>query len=587
MPNLRLGTIGMAAAAAIATIPTPVSANTSTVSYYQALAESPRVPALLSAEGRAYYTELFAAIRREDWPRVEELLAQGDRGPMHQLAMAEYYLHANSPEIPLDRLNDWLARGTDLPQAAQIGRLAIRRGAAQLPDLPGTRRFSSTGYSPKRIKPRSVADGSLPSDVEARIRDAITNDDPAGAHALLDEVDPQLGSDARAEWRQRVAWSYYIENRDTEALALARTIEQDGGGAWVAEGWWVAGLAAWRLGDCATAADAFQRSAYWSQNEELSSAALYWQARSHIRCRQPDQAQGLLRDAANRDETLYGMIAAAALGTQLPDPHYGPDFSAEDWRELSRLPNVQLAVKLVELDREGLADEVLRHQAKIGDPKQHRALTRLARELGLPQTQIWMAHNAPSGGGYEPAARYPVVRWQPVGGWRVDPALAFAHALQESNFRTAVVSPADAKGLMQITPITVRQHAPSLGMNAGAVDLTDPRINLAFGQRNLEMLRDTSATRDNLLKIMAAYNAGLTPITRWNTEIVDQGDPLLWMESIPYWETRAYVAIVLKNYWMYERQAGASSASRMALASGEWPRFPDARGSGGTSAARR
>lgn len=587
MPMKRLSTIGLTVVAALSAIPSAVSANTNTADYYQARAGSPSVPALLSSDDRAYYTQLFAAMSREDWETVERMLAEGDRGPMHQLAMAEYYLHANSPEIQLDRLNDWLARGAELPQAAQIGRLAIRRGAEQLPDLPGSRRFSSTGFSPKRIKPRPVADGSMPSDVAVRIEGAIKNDDPAGAHALLSEVDPQLGSDARAEWRQRVAWSYYIENRDAEALALARTVEQDGGGAWIAEGWWVAGLASWRLGDCATAADAFRRSAYWSQNEELSSAALYWQARSHIRCRQPDQAQGLLRDAANRDETLYGMIAAAALGTQLPDPHYGPDFSAEDWQALSRLQNVQMAVKLVELGKDRLADEVLRHQAKIGDPRQHRALTRLARELGLPQTQIWMAHNAPSGGDYEPAARYPVVRWQPVNGWRVDPALAFAHALQESNFRTAVVSPADAKGLMQITPITVRQHAPSLGMNAAAVDLTDPRVNLAFGQRNLEMLRDTSATRDNLLKIMAAYNAGLTPITRWNSEIVDQGDPLLWMESIPYWETRAYVSIVLKNYWMYERQAGARSASRIALANGKWPSFPGAGGSGATSSARR
>lgn len=587
MPNKRLSTIGLAAIAAISAIPATVSANSNTTDYYEVRAESPGVPTLLSSADRAYYSALFEAIQREDWDTVERLLAQGDRGPMHQLAMAEYYVHANSPAISLDRLNDWLARGAELPQAAQIGRLAVRRGAEQLPDLPGTRRFSSTGYSPKRIKPRPVADGSMPVDMAARIEDSIKNDDPAGAQALLTETDSRLGSDARAEWRQRVAWSYYIENRDAEALALARTVEQDGGGAWVAEGWWVAGLASWRLGDCATAADAFQRSAYWSQNEELSSAALYWQARSHIRCRQPDLAQGLLRDAANRDETLYGMIAAAALGTQLPDPHYGPDFSAEDWQALSRIENVQLAVKLVELSKDGLADEVLRHQARIGDPRQHRALTRLARELGLPQTQIWMAHNAPSGGDYEPAARYPIVRWQPAGGWRVDPALAFAHALQESNFRTAVVSPADAKGLMQITPITVRQHAPSLGMNAGAVDLTDPRVNLAFGQRNLEMLRDTSATRDNLLKIMAAYNAGLSPITRWNTEIRDQDDPLLWMESIPYWETRAYVSIVLKNYWMYERQAGAPSQSRTALANGEWPRFPSAGGSAGAQAARR
>lgn len=129
---------------------------------------------------------------------------------------------------------------------------------------------------------------------------------------------------------------------------------------------------------------------------------------------------------------------------------------------------------------------------------------------------------------------------------------------------------------MQITPITVREHAPRLGLNAGQVDIFDPRVNLAFGQRNLEMLRDSPATGGTLPKIMAAYNAGLSPVTRWNHEVNDQGDPLLWMESIPYWETRSYVAIVMRNYWMYERQAQASSASRVALAQNAWPMFPGA-----------
>jgi len=78
---------------------------------------------------------------------------------------------------------------------------------------------------------------------------------------------------------------------------------------------------------------------------------------------------------------------------------------------------------------------------------------------------------------------------------------------------------------------------------------------------------------------MAAYNAGLVPIGRWTTEIRDQGDPLLWVESVPYWETRGYVNIVLKNYWMYERQAGGPSESRIALAQGMWPTFPDLTGS--------
>ena len=146
--------------------------------------------------------------------------------------------------------------------------------------------------------------------------------------------------------------------------------------------------------------------------------------------------------------------------------------------------------------------------------------------------------------------------------------------MQESNFRTGAVSPANARGLMQITPITVRQHAPRLNMSASYVNLNDPEVNLDFGQQNLEMLRDSAATQGLLPKIMAAYNAGLTPVSRWNTEINDQGDPLLYMESIPYWETRGYVAIVMRNYWMYERAAGVSSPSRRALAEGRWPVFP-------------
>merc|ERR1711969_459496 len=112
-------------------------------------------------------------------------------------------------------------------------------------------------------------------------------------------------------------------------------------------------------------------------------------------------------------------------------------------------------------------------------------------------------------------------------------------------FRERVVSPANAIGLMQIRPIAAREYAGSINMSANA-DLKDPRTNLAFGQRTLEALAQASYTNGHLPKIMAAYNAGPTPVSRWNSEVNDQGDPLLWMESIPYWETRSYVAIVMR-----------------------------------------
>ena len=66
--------------------------------------------------------------------------------------------------------------------------------------------------------------------------------------------------------------------------------------------------------------------------------------------------------------------------------------------------------------------------------------------------------------------------------------------------------------------------------------------------------------------------------TEWNAIVKDGGDPLLYIESIPYWETRGYVTTVMRNYWMYEAKDGRlQSPSRAALAQGKWPKFPGAK----------
>ncbi|OCC23143.1 lytic murein transglycosylase [Croceicoccus estronivorus] len=547
----------------------------SSAEYFSARATTNQVPSVLSRREQEYYRSVFDAIRGEDWTRVQDLLAKDDDGPLHEVAMAEYYLAANSPKIELPLIQAWLADDTarDLPQAAQMSRLGLRRGLEFAPSLPQEQTFYSQGSQPKRIRPRSVDDGTMPASISSAILERIKNDDPDGARQLLDGIDSSLSSAARAEWRQRVAWSYYIENDDPAALAMALRVSE-GSGDWVAEGDWVAGLASWRLGDCETAASRFEKTARRASNPELGAAGYYWASRAQIRCRAPEKAASLLRSAAKADDTLYGMLALEQLGQQVPSTYAQADFSSDDWKALRDIPNVRIAAGLVEIGEYDLADEVLRHQAKIGDPRQFDALSRLARDFGMPATQLWMAYNAPRGGNPEPASRFPTPKWQPSTGWRVDPALVYAHALQESNFRTSVVSPAGARGLMQIMPGTAQHYAASINMNGTYAELAKPEINLAFGQRTLEALRDSSGTGGLLPKVMAAYNAGLSPVTRWNTEIRDQGDPLLWMESIPYWETRGYVAIVTRNYWMYERQANADSPSRVALAQDRWPLFP-------------
>ena len=571
MKRLLLPLAALAALAGTA----PAVAQQTAADYFRARAANPNIPQVLNEADRQFYARVFDAIDSGNWSTVESLLAQRSDEPMKLIAQAEYYLDANSPRIELPALQAWLAKGSNLPQAQQIGDLALKRGLMSAPYLPPEQAFQPQGYASKRILPRGIEDGTMPRSVSSAILDRIKNDDPDGARILLDGVDASLSSEARAEWRQRVAWSYYIENQDAAALAIARTV-RDGSGAWVAEGEWVVGLAAWRLGDCASAAEGFDRAAAMAANPELSAAAYYWASRAYVRCREPEKASEKLRGAAMMDETLYGMLAREQLGQLLPNAGETPDLAPRDWQQLSGEENVRIAVALAQLGRDDLADEVLRHQARIGDPSQFTALSRLARELGLPSTQLWMAHNAPRGGSPDPALRFPVARWEPVNGWQVDPALAFAHALQESNFRAKVVSPAGARGLMQIMPAAAQDHSRSLGVSGNASTLNQPGINLAFGQRHLQMLRDNPATQGKLPKIMAAYNAGLTPVGRWNSEVRDQDDPLLYIESIPYWETRGYVAIVTRNYWMYERQAAAPSPTRQALAMNRWPGFPEA-----------
>ncbi|KZY93763.1 MULTISPECIES: lytic transglycosylase domain-containing protein [unclassified Erythrobacter] len=553
----------------------PVMGQGNSVDYFTR-SHAAALPQLLSADERGYYASLFAAIEARNWDRVEVMLAGRSEGPLHGAALAAYYLHPESPRIELPRIEAWLARYAQLPQAEAMVRLGQTRGLENPPRLPGARDLVRQPGSSKRIRPGTINDGTMPASVRAAILEHITNDDPDGARLLLDGVDATLSPQARAEWRYRVAWSYYIENQDAQAWALADTVRDNGSGPWVAEGDWAAGLAAWRLGDCDRAAEAFQRSAAVSTNPNLTAAAHYWASRALIRCRFPEKSDEQLRGAARFPETLYGMLAHEQLGRELPETHAQPDLTEADWRRLRDEDAVQQAVMLAEIGRRDEAADDLVWLVRTGDPDDYPALSRLARALGLTGAQTFMAYNAPRGEGAHPSLRYPVTFRTPVGGWRVDPALAFAHALQESNFRERVVSPAGAIGLMQIMPITQREYAASINMSSNA-DLKDPAVNLAFGQRTLESLSTAGYTQGRLPKIMAAYNAGPSPVARWESEIRDAGDPLLYMESIPYWETRGYVAVVMRNYWMYLRQADAPAPSRIDLAENDWPQFPKVR----------
>jgi soluble lytic murein transglycosylase-like protein len=216
---------------------------------------------------------------------------------------------------------------------------------------------------------------------------------------------------------------------------------------------------------------------------------------------------------------------------------------------------------------------MLRHQAKIGAPSEHHALIQLAKRLDLPAAQLYLANNGQWGARTDAADRYPNPQWRPLNGWRVDPALAYGHIVQESAFRRGAVSTAGAVGLMQVLPVTAQLISRNRGVPYTRAALNDPTYNLEYGQSFIEMMRGNSGTAGQLPRVIASYNAGPLPVARWAT-INDRGDPLLWIESIPYWETRYYVPAVLRNMWVYQGLNHEQTATLKAMAEHRWPAFP-------------
>ncbi len=552
----------------------PTSAYAADTPGFDRLAAPSRtIPDQLDAEQRSEYRAVFASIREQRWQDAQLQLDSMKPGPLHAIARAELLTAKGSPKADLDPLMKLLADAPELPQAQQIATMASSRGAIGLPPLPEARRLTWIDGAPARLRAKSISTDMTSAELAIRMQPFVKADDGPQAQALLESTEG-LTPEALTEWQQKVAWIYFLQGDDNNARAMAVKAAQ-GSGDWAVQGYWVGALAAWRQHDCAAAGSGFETVAARASDIDMRAAGLYWASRADLQCGRPDRFEARLKNAAQYRETFYGLLARQALGIHDTAIRPSDTFVAGDWQNLARRPNIRVAAALVEIGETSLADEVIRQQAKIGDPSEFASLLRLTSALDLPATLVWLSHNGPAGVTPPVEARYPAPNWTPDGGWRVDKALVFAHTLQESRFRTDVVSSAGAYGLMQVRPGAASDIARRQGRSFDRTALTRPGTNMEVGQSYLEQLRDQPCTGGLLPKVIAAYNAGPNPVEAWNAQSHDGGDPLLYIESIPYWETRGYVTTVLRNYWMYEGQTGkTASPSRLALSQGLWPRFP-------------
>ncbi|MBC7952048.1 MAG: lytic transglycosylase domain-containing protein [Rhodospirillaceae bacterium] len=493
--------------------------------------------------------------------------------------LASRYL-ASGTKPKYQELRAWMAEYSDLPQAEAIHKLATTKGikgfgAIKTPVrgyLKGTgidtsddgANWEDDTFSPDRGNPKARA-------VKAKFRLLLRKNDSAAALTMM------TGADARALDRQdmdelklALAADHFAGGRDAEAAAWA-TQAAERSGVELPASHWVAGLAQWRQGKPELARRHFEEVANADDASPwMVSAAAFWAARANLVSRRPEVVNHWLEIAATYPRTFYGLLARQTLGYETLFSWETPPFTEADADLLTRVPGTRRALALLQLGDRQAAEEELRKIYPRSTKGLRQSMLVLAQAGDMPALAVRLGGMAP--GLINDAAAFPVPEWNPRGGWLVDKALVFAFVRQESSFNPKAMSPAGASGLMQLMPAT----ATSLAGRQVKDKLGDPEFNLGLGQKYLAKLMSEEPVNNNLLMLAAAYNAGPGKLGQWLSSMKHGNDPLLFIESLPSRETRAFVERVMTNFWIYRSRLGQQSPSLDAVATGAWPLYEGA-----------
>jgi soluble lytic murein transglycosylase-like protein/TolA-binding protein len=310
-----------------------------------------------------------------------------------------------------------------------------------------------------------------------------------------------------------------------------------------------------------------------TRSNEEQLAARYWTGRALASQGQPRRADStwrtLLTDAP---DSYYALLAAKRLKTapwtpmaagDEPRPRAvdaaGGEVPLLDERDVtSTLQRIALldSLKLADEARDERNDLV---KAASGTASDARRVAGALLQDNLASPAITIAGRVPeiakSRAREDQRLRFPLPfrekLTESAAAERLDLPFVAALIRQESRFTPTARSSADARGLMQVMPSVGRSIAASLGIRPWHDSLLYvPAINLRIGSRHLaaDLRRDGAA---HPAYALAAYNAGRSRLVRWRAKRGAARDWELFVERIPYVETRDYVRIVLRNEEWY------------------------------------
>ena len=361
---------------------------------------------------------------------------------------------------------------------------------------------------------------------------------------------PQLGEDAlRAAWA-RLATS---AARRHEVIALAWF--QQAGIASVSDfqrEWWV--RAALRAGDW----PAVQRViASMGEASRALPVWRYWHARALQAAGQRVEANAIFLDVS-RELHYYGQLAQEELGPVAQAPVINIKMSGDDVAAVARQPGIARARALYDLGLRSDASQEWNWSIRTFTDAQLLAAAELARRMEWYDRAINTAERTRELHDFELRflAPYREMAQQAARENAIDEAWVYGLMRQESRFVNVARSSVGASGLMQIMPATARWIAQRLGIKGfHTSEMQDPARNIHFGAY---YLKHVQATLDGSpVLATAAYNAGPGRAQRWrDTRTMEAA---VYIESIPFIETRDYVKKVMSNAMYYAVRFGQPS----------------------------
>lgn len=533
---------------------------------------------VLSDADASLYEQIFLLQDREKIEAAKKLEAQLQDSLLQNEVLYQRYIsktyHTRGAEV-----SAWMNKYFDMPGAERMEKLAaIKKVKVRTAKLPRT---VTGGASIETAQSETWTAKKYTGATDKKItqfKRAIRSGSTKTARLILEEgaFRRKLTESDYGRLAGRLAFIYYT-NGEFELAKKWGFVASDADSEY---GLWTMGLLYFKEEKFKESQKYFAKILQLEQiNNARKTEAAFWAGRAADANGDRAAAKEYWQISAAHPMAFYGALSAVMLGDVPRYEFFEQDCTEDDLDELRQTKYGMRALALLQVGRKERAEQYLKLliTSKATDRTLH-AVNSVATVYGLPRVSIQASSVIKDRGILEIdddiiySAQYPLPDWEPMGGWSIDRALLLAITKQESGFRTTAKSTAGANGVMQLMPSTAKRVARANKMDISQIDMSNPEHNMFLGQQYIVDLLNHPNVSNNIIKMLAAYNAGMGTLVGFEKNF-DTYDPLLYIESFPTYETRGYIKRVMSNLWLYRARLNQPLTSMQELAGGDWPLY--------------